>query len=87
MVPSKRGTSTESHEALGRFCGKLGPEGASCFGAISSRNPKARSAGALVPGESGADSVGAVAADEASVLICDHRPALDADKAIGAADD
>jgi len=31
--------------------------------------------------------MGAVAADEAPVLIGDHRPVLDADKAMGAADD
>lgn len=31
--------------------------------------------------------MGAVAADKASVFICDHRSALDADKAMGAADD
>ena len=38
-------------------------------------------------GNSEADSMGALAADEASVLMRYHRPALDADDTMGAADD
>lgn len=50
------------------------------------RQPQAGSAGARVLGYAGTQSVGAVAADEPSVPIGDHRSEVDARHAIWAAD-
>ncbi len=51
------------------------------------RQPQAGSAGARVLGYAGTQSVGAVSADEPSVLVCDHRPEVDVRHAMRAADD
>ncbi len=51
-----------------------------------SGQPQAGAAGALILGHAGANCVGAVTADEPPILICDHRPELDARHAMWAAD-
>jgi hypothetical protein len=50
------------------------------------RQPQAGAAGASVLGHAGTHRVGAVTADEPSILIGDHRPEVGSRHAMGAAD-
>ena len=79
-----------SKELLGEFCGKLaltGSDGRSDFPRRRFPAPsQAHTTGASVLRNSRAYRMGAVTADEPTILISDHGPARDTDEGIWAAD-